>query len=51
MVKEPEFLRKHFTELGLEAILDRPEQFSQFLREDRARAAKLVRQSGIPMLD
>lgn len=51
VVKEPEFLRRHITDLGLEAALNSPEEFRQFLRDDRARAAKLIKQSGIPMMD
>jgi tripartite-type tricarboxylate transporter receptor subunit TctC len=51
VVKEPEFMRKHITELGLEAILDSPGEFRQYMREDRLRAEILIKQSGIPPLD
>jgi len=51
VVREPEFMRKHITELGLEAVLDSPEQFAKFMRDDRARAEKLFKQAGIPQID
>lgn len=51
VVKEPEFMRKYFAELGLEAILDSPEQFRQYMREDRGRAEKLIKQAGIPPVE
>ncbi len=51
VVKDPEFMRKHITELGLESALNSPEEFARFLREDRERAGKLIKASGIPMND
>ena len=35
------------TALGLETILDSPEHFAQFIRENRARGEEPVRQSGL----
>jgi tripartite-type tricarboxylate transporter receptor subunit TctC len=49
VVREAEFTRKYMTGLGLEPILNSPEQFAQLLREDRARAELLVKRSGLQM--
>jgi tripartite-type tricarboxylate transporter receptor subunit TctC len=43
----PGFKEKYFTSLGLEPVLDTPEQFAQYLKEDRAKGEKLVRQAGL----
>jgi tripartite-type tricarboxylate transporter receptor subunit TctC len=47
IVSVPGFNEQYVTALGLEAILDTPEHFAQFLKQDRARAEKLVRQSSL----
>jgi len=47
IVRHPEFTQKFLTGLGLEAALNTPEEFAQFLKEDRARAADLVKISGL----
>jgi len=47
IVSVPAFKDQYITALGLEAILDTPEHFAQFLRENRVRGEELVRQSGL----
>jgi tripartite-type tricarboxylate transporter receptor subunit TctC len=47
IVSVPAFQQQYITALGLEAILDSPEHFAQFIRENRARGEELVRQSGL----
>jgi Tripartite tricarboxylate transporter family receptor len=47
VVREPDFLHKYMNGLGLEPILNSPEEFGRFLREDRARAELLVKRSGL----
>jgi tripartite-type tricarboxylate transporter receptor subunit TctC len=47
VVREPEFLQKYMHGLGLEPILNSPDEFARFLREDRARAEMLVKRSGL----
>jgi tripartite-type tricarboxylate transporter receptor subunit TctC len=49
VVREPEFTRKYMTGLGLEPILNSPEEFARLLRDDRARAELLVKRSGLQM--
>ena len=44
---QPSFRDKHLTPLGLEPVLDTPEQFAQFLGEDRTKGERLVRQAGL----
>jgi tripartite-type tricarboxylate transporter receptor subunit TctC len=43
---DPEFRRKRVIEAGLEPIFDTPEEFAQFLQEDRVRSERIVRESG-----
>lgn len=43
----PAFRDKHLTALGLEPVLDSPEHFAQYLREDRQKGERLVKQAGI----
>ena len=45
IVNVPSFKERYVTGQGLEAILDTPEQFAQFLKEDRVRAEVLVKRS------
>ena len=47
IVSDPGFKEKYIIALGLEVVLGTTEQFAQFLKEDRARAESLVRQSGL----
>ena len=46
-VSVPSFKAQYITALGLEAILDTPEHFAQFIKENRSRGEQLVRQSGL----
>jgi len=43
----PAFVEKHLASLGLEPILDSPDHFAAFLREDIAKGEKLVKQAGL----
>jgi tripartite-type tricarboxylate transporter receptor subunit TctC len=43
----PAFVDKHLAGLGLEPVLDSPEHFAEFLREDIAKGEKLVKQVGL----
>jgi tripartite-type tricarboxylate transporter receptor subunit TctC len=45
----PAFVEKHLSSLGLEPVLDSPEHFTAFLREDIDKGEKLVRQAGLSM--
>ena len=47
IAKAPEFQQKYFIGLGLEPILDTPEEFAKFLEQDRVRAGELVKISGM----
>ncbi len=47
IVSVPAFKEQYITGLGLEAILDSPEHFAQFIRDNRMRAEGLVKQSGL----
>ena len=44
---EPAFVEKHLTSLGLEPVLNSPEAFDQFLKDDIAKGEKLVRQAAL----
>jgi len=43
----PAFREQYFTRLGLEPILDTPEQFARYLKEDQAKGRKLVKEAGL----
>jgi tripartite-type tricarboxylate transporter receptor subunit TctC len=43
----PTFREQYFTSLGLEPILDTPEQFARYLKEDQAKGQRLVREAGL----
>ncbi len=45
----PGFVEKHLASLGLEPVLDSPDHFADFLREDIAKGEKLVRQAGLTL--
>ena len=47
IVNEPAFMNRHFTERGLEPVLNTPEEFRSFLQADRTRAARIVKAAGI----
>jgi tripartite-type tricarboxylate transporter receptor subunit TctC len=44
---DPEFREKRMIDVALEPVFDTPEQFDQFLKEDRAASSRLVRESGM----
>ena len=44
---EPAFRQSRLIEAGLEPIFDTPEEFAAFLKEDRARSERVVRESGL----
>ena len=44
---QPSFIEKHLTPLGLEPVLNTPEQFAQYLKEDIDKGESLVKQAGI----
>ena len=44
---QPEFRQKRMVDVGIVPIFDMPEEFARFLQEDRAAAARVVRESGI----
>ena len=46
IVNEPAFLNRHLIERGLEPVLNTPEEFRQFLADDRVRAERIVKLSG-----
>lgn len=47
IVNVPAFKERYIRALGLEDILDSPEHFAQFIKENRARAEEYVRLSGL----
>jgi tripartite-type tricarboxylate transporter receptor subunit TctC len=47
VVREPDFTCRYMDGLGLEPILNSPDEFARFLREDRARAEVMVKRSGL----
>jgi tripartite-type tricarboxylate transporter receptor subunit TctC len=44
---DPIFRRQRLIEVGLEPVFDTPEAFAQFLKEDRARSARIVKEAGL----
>ncbi len=44
--RDPEFRRKRLIDVGLEPVFDPPDVFARFLKEDRARAARIVEAAG-----
>jgi tripartite-type tricarboxylate transporter receptor subunit TctC len=44
--RDPEFRRKRLVDVGLEPVFDPPDVFARFLREDRARAGRIVEAAG-----
>lgn len=47
--KLPEFRQKHLLEIGLEPVEDTPAGFAAFLTADRAEAARIVKESALPL--
>jgi tripartite-type tricarboxylate transporter receptor subunit TctC len=45
--RDPEFRRKRLVEVGLEPVFDPPDAFARFLKEDRARAGRIVKAAGL----
>ena len=45
--RDPEFRRKRLVEVGLEPVVDPPDVFARFLKEDRARAGRIVKAAGL----
>ena len=43
---EPSFRQKRLIDIGIQPVFDTPEQFVRYLEEQRANAARLVRDSG-----
>jgi tripartite-type tricarboxylate transporter receptor subunit TctC len=43
---EPSFRQKRLIDIGIQPVFDTPEQFARYLEEQRANAARLVRESG-----
>jgi tripartite-type tricarboxylate transporter receptor subunit TctC len=44
---EPDFLDKHFIQRGLEPVLNTPEEFAAYLKQDRLNAKKVVDEAGL----
>ena len=44
---EATFRQQRLIEAGLEPVFDTPEDFARFLKEDRARSAQIVKESGL----
>jgi tripartite-type tricarboxylate transporter receptor subunit TctC len=44
---EPEFRDKHFIQRGLEPVLNTPDEFAAFLKQDRLNAKKVVDEAGL----
>jgi tripartite-type tricarboxylate transporter receptor subunit TctC len=47
VASEPAFRNRHMIERALEPVLNTPEEFRQFLIDDRVRAEKIVKASGL----
>ena len=47
IASEPAFRNRHMIERALEPVLNTPEEFRQFLIDDRVRAEKIVQASGL----
>jgi tripartite-type tricarboxylate transporter receptor subunit TctC len=47
IAKEPNFIKRHFVERGLEPILSTPDEFREYLVADRVRALHIVKESGL----
>jgi tripartite-type tricarboxylate transporter receptor subunit TctC len=47
IASEPAFRNRHMVERALEPVMNRPEEFRQFLIDDRVRAEKIVKAAGL----
>ena len=43
---EPDFRKTHLTDIGIDPVFDTPEHLAQYLEQQRANGAKLIRESG-----
>ena len=46
---DPSFRDRNFVQRGIEPVLNTPDEFAAYLKEDRARAKRVVEQSGMKM--
>jgi tripartite-type tricarboxylate transporter receptor subunit TctC len=46
-VMQEAFVKTEFAKLGVEAVYDTPEQFAAFMKSERAKYAKLIKEAGI----
>jgi tripartite-type tricarboxylate transporter receptor subunit TctC len=44
---DPEFRQKRLVDVGLEPVFDPPDVFAKFLKDDRARAGRIVKAAGL----
>ena len=44
---DPEFRRKRLIEMGLDPVFNTPEEFAQYLKDDRVNAERVVKESGL----
>jgi tripartite-type tricarboxylate transporter receptor subunit TctC len=49
IASDPTFRDKNFIQRGIEPVLNTPDEFAIYLKEDRARAKRVVEQSGMKM--
>ena len=47
IANEPAFRNRHLIERALEPVMNTPEEFRQFLIDDRVRAEKIVKAAGL----
>ena len=47
IMRQPDFRNRHLIERGLVPIASAPEEFARFIKEDRALAAQIVKESGL----
>ena len=47
IANEPGFRNRNFIERGLEPVASTPEEFARYIREDRAVAEQIVKESGL----
>ena len=47
IVEEPSFRNRNLIERGLEPVANTPDEFARFIREDRAAAEQIVKESGL----
>jgi tripartite-type tricarboxylate transporter receptor subunit TctC len=48
--RDTEFVRKRVVEIGLEPVFDTPGEFARYLQEDRLRAGRIVKATGVAPL-